>query len=316
VLDRPKAVVTIIDKLYRIVEICNELLKPWKKKGMLKKLCVVALCAVLASCSASGNKKVLNSSSIANRPIDNIEINYSKLSRIDVDLESLGYDGDGLALAMQQAQTSAAQSAGASGGAGAGLAGALIGGSIAQNMAISGAISEKNNRVPLLLAKMRSLNYEKMWQASQFAVNKESIHPKSADLKMVLTPKVSVTADYQSFLITVEVDVREGNKQKYRNYFYLQSDQIVDVQKGLPALEQKPAAWIQQQLEQTMQALPQLIALDLNTGNSAPAATAIRFKNSMGNFYERGSLLAKHEKHLTFKTLRGEVKHMPYTQMQ
>lgn len=282
---------------------------------MKQTILLLTLALTVAACSAAGNKKVLNSSSIANRPIDNIEINYDKLSKIDVDLESLGYDGDGLALAMQQAQNSAAQTAGAGAG-GAGFAGALIGGSIAQNMAITGAIADKNRRVPILLSKMRSLNYEQMWQASQFAVNKQSTRPKSADLKMVLTPKVSVTADYQSFLITVEVDVREGNKQRYRNYFYLQSDQIVDIQQGLPALEQKPAAWIQQQLELTMQALPQLIELDVNSGTSAPAPTAIRFSNSMGNFYERGSLLAKHEKHLTFKTLRGEVKHLPFTRMQ
>lgn len=283
---------------------------------MKQTIWILMLSVAVAACSSGGNKKLLNSGSIANQPINTIEVDYSQLQKINVDLDSLGYDGDGLALSMQQAQASAAQTAGAGGGAGAGFAGALLGGSIAQNIAISAAISEKNGRVPLLLTKMRALDYQSMWQAPQFAINQGATQTKSAALKMILTPKVSVTADYQSFLIMVEVDVREGNLRKYRNYFYLQSQQIIDVKQGLPALEQKSSEWIQQQLQATMQALPHLIEMDINGGTTVPATTAIRFSNGMGSYYERASLLAKNEKYLTFKTLRGEIKHMPYERMQ
>lgn len=280
---------------------------------MFKKLCVLALCAVLASCSASGNKKVLNSSSIANVSIDQVDIDYSNTKEVNVDLESLGYDGNGLALSIQQAQQSAAQSAGGAGGPAAGFAGAVLGVTIAQNMAVSSAIREKNSRVPQLIAKMRALDYPAMWQGSQFKISGKAA--ASQDLAMTLKPKVSVTADYQSFLIMVEVTVKQRGSLKYQNYFYLQSQPITDAKEGLPALEKKSPEWIAEQLQATMKDLPKIIELDISKGQQVSPPSAIRFSNSMGRFYERGSILAQHQTHLTFKTLRGEVKHLPFERL-
>ncbi|WP_333797790.1 hypothetical protein [Rheinheimera sp.] len=297
-----------------IGEICNRKFTNANTTQVKKSHLTFIFAAFLVACSSSGNKKLLNSVSIQSAAINIVEIDYSKLKDINVDLESLGYNGDSIAFSMQQAQVNAAQSAGAA-GAGAGFVGALIGGAIVQNAAVSAAVKEKNERVPQLLAKMRALDYQKLWQSSQFAIQKDAKGSNVSGLKMMLSPKVSLTADYQSFLITVEVDIREGDKSKYRNYFYLQSSQIIDLKQGLPSLEQKNSEWIAGVLQKTMQVLPQLIELDIAKGRDATANTAIRFENQMGQYYEHGALLQKHPTHLTFKTLRGEVKHLPYERL-
>lgn len=272
--------------------------------------------SILNGCSSGGHNKVITKRNLNYSQIDMIFIDIRPLETVNVALEGLGYDGNELAQSMHQANMNAAMQAGYN--AQTGLAGALIGGMIVKEAQINSQINEKNSRVQGFLNDLKTQNWKSHWRnaytepAKILIFSDDPIQPYIHN-KLFIRPLLQVSADYQSLHMIVEAEiVNPKGKSEYRNYFYLQSEALLDENESLMQLSFKDRQWFEEKLQQMLEPLPELIKNELSAKDEQVKQSApIRFVNDSGEYYERGYLLGFKEGYVTFRTLRGEIKHYP-----
>lgn len=271
---------------------------------------------VLSGCSATGHDKLITQKDLTYAEVDMVFVDLKPFDNVNVALEGLGYDGDMLAQSMHQTNLNASMQAGYN--AQAGLAGALIGGMIVKEAQVNSQIKEKNERVLGFLHDLKKQNWKMYWrniysEPAKLLVFSDDPAQPYLKHKLHITPVLQVAADYQSLHMVAEAEILDTKgKSLYRNYFYLQSRALLDKNESLMQLSFKDQQWFESLLSQMIQPLPALIRNELmtsadNTKSSAP----IRFVNQSGEYYERGYLLGIKDGFITFRTLRGEVKHYP-----
>lgn len=278
---------------------------------------VVFFCScLLIGCASTGHDKVIAQKNLHYSAIDMIFIDLKPLENVNVALEGLGYDGNMIAQSMHQANFNASMQAGYN--AQTGLAGALIGGMIVKEAQINREIKEKNSRVQGFLNDLRQQNWKMHWrnvytEPAKLLVFSDDPSQPNLNYKLHITPMLQVAADYQSLHMIVEAEIiNPKGKSEYRNYFYLQSEALLDQNESLMQLSFKDRQWFETTLLQMLNPLPQLIRNELtNEVKVSKPSEPIRFVNGSGEYYERGYLVGLNDGYITFRTLRGEVKHYP-----
>lgn len=279
----------------------------------------------LAGCSSGGaQKKIVRTEGSAQVTISSAYLDTKALSDIDVAMTTLGYDGNQLANAANQASFNASMQPGAN--PQAGLAGALISMAIIQSSQKSAAQKSKNQPVDQFLHTLEGLNWAELIKTSKLGENysfsaatAEPSKPhkthklKLADPRILIKPSLLVTGDYRSLLLTADVSVIEHGKVRYKNLFHIQSEPLLNPNNLLDSVNSTSAAEAGKIVQSLVDKLPMLIQEDRqnwpdkDTGKS----TSIRFVNSTGEYFERGYFLEQKDGIILFKSLRGEIKLMP-----
>lgn len=273
------------------------------------------LACCLFGCASTGNKRLIKTET-SQLNIAHITIK-KKSDPINVDLSTLGYDGTSLAQSMYQAQFNASLNTPGYNAA-AGFAGALIGGAIGQSMAVSRAQKKKNTPVNPWLNTLTHLPWESLSSETknQFftqinAADKASNTEPNNTLNLEYS--LAMTANYMSLELRAHAEVLSSDKTPvYRNYFHIQSKDIMDLNKGLDQLNQYNQENAEEYVTGLLKKLPYLVLADLYSDDNPGSPQSIRFKNHMGDYYELGYVIRVEEDYITFKSLRGEVKHYPY----
>jgi hypothetical protein len=133
---------------------------------------------------------------------------------------------------------------------------------------------------------------------------------------LLLTPRLEVAADYRTLQMTFLVEMYESQRKPvYRNYFHLQSQPLLMPNESLSQLDLKDEDWILNQILALTAPLPELVSNDVADWKNRNQTTSIRFTSELGEYYERGTILEIKDGFITFKTLRGEIKRYPCTQV-
>lgn len=282
-------------------------------------LIVITLMLGLTGCGSRAHK-VYSSGHSIELPAATLW-NIESFTAVNVALTGYGYDGDKLALSMYSSSQSAAYAP-----PGVGLAGALIAGSIIGSVEVKKAQKEKNARVAQLLNSLTAIAWTDKISTltpisgdGQVVIQKGIATPKHVvGNVLVLTPVLEITSNYMSLELHVLAQVwRAGKAQKsskpqYSNYFHIQSDSLWSGSESLTDIDQKSPEDLAVYINSLLFPVRALVENDLKTlGQPKSSPENIRFKNHMGNYFEMGYLLAKTEDRVTFKSLRGEVKHYP-----
>lgn len=284
-------------------------------------LWVCCLAVTMSGCQSSPKKTMVKPSAAHADLPKEIYVAAKGLKPVGVALSDLGYNGDQLAASMHQASMNAAMQPGGA-PAGAGLAGALIGGSIVQSSAVSAAQKAKNVPVSQFLTTLSGLNLTNVVKSSKFSdsytVFDAGSQTQTLDKKLVLVPSLEVSASYRSLNLNVAVSiVGKAGKVFYKNFFQVQSDNLLRDGELLEALNNRSAQELEVTIREMASALPELIERDLQgwPDNNLAESVSIKFKNAMGEYFERGYILQTSEKTIVIKSLRGEVKQFSFTQM-
>ncbi|MFO1370389.1 MAG: hypothetical protein U1F46_15460 [Marinagarivorans sp.] len=278
----------------------------------------IAICA-LTACSNNGPRKDIIHNNNVHKDAPRIAVlNTQQLKEINVAMSDLGYNTGQIAMSAQQASINAASQPGAAPGAGAaGAAGGLIGAGIAQASMASAAQKQKNQLAEGLLSTLKNIDWQQTFSSSAlskaYSIQTLSAPQQSSESKIIITPSLQLSADYRSLILSVAITTQEQRKTVYKNYFHLQSAPLLEEDKILGDLNKIPPATILKILNDMLAALPKLIEQDMLSwpGKNLSDATSIRFKNSCGEYFERGYLLDLSNGKITFKTLRGEIKNYP-----
>lgn len=247
-----------------------------------------------------------------------VQLDLRELDSIDVALEEPGYDGGQLAVAMHQSAYNAAALPGHS--PVAGLAGALIGGAIAGNMLASGAQAEKNKPVQNWLQVLEAMQWPSLYLAATQSVLVDATTTLDSKAGQVvgsvlrIKPRLTVVANYMAIeLHTLAEIISEQDRKIYSNYFHVQSLPLLKANANLSEINKLDETDAKELVFPMITMTIQLIREDLSRHGYHKAASGIRFSNFMGNYYERGVLLDKQDNYITFRTLRGEIKHYPFS---
>jgi hypothetical protein len=285
----------------------------------VQQIFMCGLLLVLTSCQSGPSKKIV-SKTVDTAPMPTeLQISYKALQEIRVAMSSLGYNGDQLAFSMNQAATNAAMQPGAA--PGAGLAGALIGGSIMQSSAQSAAQKQKDAPVDQFLSHLEKLNWATVFKSSKLAEKYSiggAVTSKKVERRLLLKPFVEVTADYKALKLIAEVSLfGKNNKLLYNNFFHVQSDYLLKNEEILGVLNDKTSQELEIMVSELIAPLPALIENDMNgwPNKNLTTSTSIKFTNSLGQYFERGYILDVGQNTIVFKSLRGEVKRIPFTSM-
>jgi len=285
-------------------------------KCFLNLITTLGMC-LLVACSSSTKRSSIHNSYIEeiSKPYE-ILFDSKNLSQINVSLRGLGYDGNQLASTMHSANMNASMNANYS--PGAGLVGALIGGAIARESAISSAQKNKNTPVSPFLDNMQLVNWKGLITDisslnSKWFINTEEFTSKQ---KITVIPELSLSTDYRAFKLISLVKVHSDmGKLIYQNYFHVHSLPLLKRNSTITQLNNSDMEYIEQVLTSSLTRLDQLIYDELNKWRlhtKKGVGTNIRFSYDKKHFYERGFLLKKENGYITYKNLRGEVKHMPF----
>ncbi|HWV14664.1 MAG TPA: hypothetical protein VN030_04470 [Cellvibrio sp.] len=236
-------------------------------------------------------------------------------------MSDLGYSGDQVAASIHQASMNAAMQPGGA-PAGAGLAGALIGGSIVQSSAVSAAQKAKNAPVRQFLSTLSELDLASVFKSSKFSdhysMPDDAEQGQRSDKKLVLVPTLEVSANYRTLNLNVAASiVGKGGKVFYKNFFQVQSDSLLEDGELLDALNGRSAQELEVRVREMADVLPGLIKQDFEgwPNNNLTESVSIKFKNGMGEYFERGYILQTNEKTIVIKSLRGEVKQFSFMNM-
>jgi len=272
---------------------------------------LVALSIILSACN-SANKKIILNSDPRTQPRQAV-VNTDFLTKVNVDLTGLGYDGNQLSRSMSSTTSQAYYGYGSPESA---LVGALLGGSLIKEIEINAAIEEKNKPIVNYLSKLSKTDWNNVLNKSNlnipWSISKgEAIHKD----KLVVTPRLHVSADYRSLILSSFIERRDINNQLvYQNYFHIYSAPLLPWSETISNLNAMTAQEINIHLSIMLSQLDILIMKELTDWKKLPVKPGgqpIKFVNDMKEYYERGTILNMQDKFMTYRTLRGEIKHMP-----
>ncbi|PWK53902.1 hypothetical protein [Pleionea mediterranea] len=273
-----------------------------------KKIIFIGFIVAVFGCAGGAKKKVVTQLNNVKFKPKVIVIDFDSLQTINVSLVGLGYDGNQVAATMK----SAAQGAGQ-----AGLIGSLIGGAIVSNAAKNSAIAEKNKPVESFLSRLESANWSSLLKKHN--ANSEFIWT-DIDSEQVyilkVKPQLNLSVDYRALEMVSLVELRDNAGQVlYQNYFHVHS---------LPLLKQNQTITYLNQLEDNVvrdifiRMLSHMNFLIRNEflvwarSNSETNHQSIKFSNDNKEYFERGDLLDTSNQYITYRSLRGEIKHIPF----
>lgn len=288
-----------------------------KLNNVVLQLLVLTLTVMLVTgCTTSNVKKVIppQHSSHVIEKTDVIYLDTSKLSNINVALTGLGYDGDQLAQSMTSANYAAAYQPGADPASAA--IGVLIAGSILQNMERSAAIEKKNEPVTPFLTKVAALDWQTLVESNTLLNKEWSINKPEVKNYSVVTvqPELKLSSDYRNLeIVSLVIIESEDGEPLYQNYFHIYAPPFLNKTKLLSELNNLSEETLNSKAKMFLSQLEYLLDKDLSEWQKKPKKNdSIRFKNDDKQYYERGTLLAKENSFITYRTLRGEIKHIPY----
>lgn len=276
------------------------------------------LMILLIACAGSNKKKVVESEYI---PMpDYIYLDTKKLKTCNVALSGIGYDGLALSNSLYQANINASlNSPPGAYSPEAGLAGALIAGAIIKSIEQSKAQKNKNEPIKTWLTKIEVSNLdmhflEILTDSTMLPV--ETIKKKTKGHILKLTPSLNLTANYGSLELHVLAEVvSPQDKLLYRNYFHIQSQSLLQGGESLKDLNLRNSDNAKLLLSEIIKKFPALVLNELKNNASVRQVKSIRFENHMGKYFEMGHIMSlADEDYITFRTLRGEVKHYPIMQ--
>jgi len=288
-----------------------------KMKNIVLYLLVLSLIIVLfTGCTTSNVKKVIppQLSSHGIEKTENIYLDTSKLSDINVALSGLGYDGDQVAQSMASVNSAAAYQPGADPVSAA--IGVLIVGSILQNMEESAAIEEKNEPVTPFLTKVAALDWEALVSSNTLLNKVWSL--KKTETKnynaVTVQPELKLSSDYRNLeIVSLVVIESDEGEVVYQNYFHIYTPPFLNKTELLSGLNNLSEEALNSKVKVLLSQLENLLDKDISEWQKKPKRNdSIRFKNDDKQYYERGTLLAKGNNFITYRTLRGEIKHIPY----
>lgn len=271
----------------------------------------------LSSCASTSKKKLILTSDLFIPSSKHVFVNTAKMSTINVARRSLGYNGDQIAATMQQSTMNASMQAGYN--PGAGLVGALIGGAIVKSLAEQDAIDKKNEPIKMFLEDLANTDWQILltqtpeaktvgWQPYYKDVNKEF------EEYLLIEPNLQLSSNYRAFELNVLVEYY-GNSKKpvFRNYIFIQSPPILSANETVTNLNSNDGELIQDALGKMFAQLKDIVGNEIYKQDHQGMGmkhSAIKFKNALGEFYERGAILSLKNGYITYRNLRGEIKHM------
>ncbi len=249
-----------------------------------------------------------------------IVLDLDRLETVNVNLTSLGYDGDLLASSVQQAQMNAATAGG--GSAAGGLAGALISVAIIQGAGQSALQKERNAPVQGFIDTLQTVDWLTTLQGSPLADAFTIMDKASYDAMIpapqrayMLTPTLNISANYLSLQLSWELEAL-SQLSPYRNYFELNTPDLFSLQQSLSVLNTFTEADVRHHLMPALSQVKKLIAYDfMQSMQPRQAARSIRFTRNNIKFYERGTVLSADNNELIYRNLRGELKLHPYDEL-
>ncbi len=238
-----------------------------------------------------------------------------------VALSTPGYDRASLGFSMHQANMNAAMNTPQYNPA-AGLAGALIGGAIVKGIGQSRAQKKANEPVINWLKTLDKTDWKVAFNGLKKAyrlpvlINKQDVGKQRGNT-LRLTHSLGVSANYGSLKLKVLAElISQNNETLYRNYFHIQSRRLLENNELLSDLNTKDRVFADRIISGMLKQIPSLVFSDLSRKFKDSKNSEIRFTNHMGNYFEMGKVLADNEGYITFRTLRGEIKHYPYTTIE
>ncbi|MBU2707855.1 hypothetical protein KCM76_17810 [Zooshikella marina] len=280
----------------------------------------VILVILLASC-ANTKKTIIKTE----QPLENIPniiiVNIEQMESVNVSLREQGYSSVHINQTMHQAQMNAAMQPGYTHTAG--FTGAIIGGAIIRNMEENRAQQNKNRPVTKFLDTLGKKNQNILVENDSNSFlnwkNSTNFKAKRKSDYIHITPTIKLTSDYRALILTALVEIyNNSEKISYRNYFHLQSSPLLQPNETISNLETKTDSMklATSEIKSLLKKLPDLINNDIKKWQHLPTKNqSIKFTNSLGRYYERGRLLANKQGHITYRSLRGEIKHFPFQKM-
>ncbi len=288
---------------------------------MLKNLCkkfhpivLLSLMVLLMSgCQTSTVKKVVSSQQCVytHDGTNEIYLDTTKLKTVNVAFTGLGYDPN----AVSQSVAIGVNSAPPGSDPLAVAIGSLIGAAIVSDMEKPAALKEKNQRVEAFLSKASTLDWQIILDKNDHLKKTWFINQsyKEGCQNISVQPELKLSADYRHFELVSLVTMMDKETIAYQNYFHVYSTPFLDKTALLSELNNLPQEQLAQEIEVLLSQLEVLIDNDLSQWQKLPMQNkAIKFRSDDKEYYDRGVVLAETDSFITYKTLRGEVKHMPY----
>ncbi len=203
-----------------------------------------------------------------------------------------------------------------------GLVGVIVGGAIVKDIEKSRAQEKANGPVQGWLTVLDNTNWESAYNRvkKSYGLPVSFGKPGSDKLKgntLRLTHSLGVSSNYASLKLKVLAElIAQDNAVLYRNYFHIQSKKLLKDNELLSDLNAKDREFADRVIVSMLEQVPPLVFSDLTRKSGNVKNSEIRFTNQMGNYFEMGEVLAANEGYITFRTLRGEIKHYPYTTIE
>lgn len=276
---------------------------------------IVLVAVIINGCNASNKKAIVVYSDMTiNHFPQQVFFNPVQLSDVNVALMGIGYDGNQVASAMYSANMNAALQPGYT--PAAGLAGSLIAGSLLRNMQQNAAIEERNEPILLFLSTVEAIDWGKVINSADvdfqlFAFKSDHNH----ESRLVVTPILNLSPDYRSLILMSFVEMRNSSgKVIYQNYIHIHSAPILSWNETITNLNSISHQDISERLSVMLSQLDSLMYKELEGWQNMPSKLGgdpIKFIHDLKEYYERGTLLEKENNFITYRTLRGEIKHIP-----
>lgn len=283
---------------------------------MRNKSCLISITLIIlfiTACNSSNKKDVVHSNITVNTFPQKIFFNATQLNNVNVALNGIGYDGDQIASVMHSSNYSAALQPGYSPEAGA--AGALIAGLFIQKMQKKAAIEEKNKPISPFLDAVESINWNSIIDNANVDIQLLSESNYDQVQRLIITPTLHISPDYRSLILTALIERKNSSSNvTYQNYIHIHSTPIISWNETITNLNLMSNQDINEHLSVMLNQLNSLIYKELEYWQSIPQKSGgrpIKFINDLKEYYERGTLLENENNFITYRTLRGEIKHIP-----
>lgn len=271
------------------------------------------LVLLIAGCRSTNVQKVVPLQVDSNEPLhlNLVYVNTTNFNNIDVALSKPSYDGDQLARGMQSAAYSSPPGADPA----SAILGTLLAGELMKNMEKSAQIEKKNKPVAIFLNKASSIDWKKLVSSERLKKKWIFERPKGQFIPLVtIQPHLSLSSDYRNFELDSLVTIKsQNNRVIYQNYFHIYSHPFLDKSQLLSELNNLSGEVLNANLLEILVRLEYLIDKDvLEWQKLSRENNPVIFKNDDRQYYDRGTILNKEDNYIAYRTLRGEIKYMPY----
>ena len=267
----------------------------------------------VSGCNVSHKKTVVHSNITAHLFPQYIFFDARQLNNVNVTLNGLGYDGDQIASAMHSVNYSAALQPNYS--PEAGVAGALIAGLFLQDMQKGAAIEERNKPISSFLATVESISWDSVIDNANVDIQLLSQNDSTQARRLIVTPTLHISPDYRSLILTSLIERKNNSGDiTYQNYIHIHSTPLISWNETITNLNLMSTQDISEHLSIMLTQLNKLMHKELENWQNIPQKSGgypIKFINDLKEYYERGTLLENENSFITYRTLRGEIKHIP-----